>query len=189
MTLPRNIFRPWDEPVKAGVGASGNKQVKRAKDSEEKKPLPASPARPTSGNSNSVQSNAISSDMGRCNQPKSLADCLPLCSAHVPHLPHYKPSTPSSHFSEPESPAEGSFPFHSDSPSNLFLYPFEINELANLSRNELTAIGLLPPEASSSLKTKRQRPKRFHCPHCQVAFSNNGQLRGHIRIHTGKGRV
>ena len=35
---------------------------------------------------------------------------------------------------------------------------------------------------------KKQRPKRFSCPHCQVSFSNNGQLRGHIRIHTGKSK-
>ncbi|CAB0011444.1 unnamed protein product, partial [Nesidiocoris tenuis] len=28
------------------------------------------------------------------------------------------------------------------------------------------------------------RPKRFRCPHCDVAFSNNGQLKGHVRIHT-----
>lgn len=33
---------------------------------------------------------------------------------------------------------------------------------------------------------KKQRPKRFQCPHCQVSFSNNGQLKGHIRIHTGR---
>lgn len=33
---------------------------------------------------------------------------------------------------------------------------------------------------------KKQRPKRFQCPHCRVSFSNNGQLKGHIRIHTGK---
>ena len=32
---------------------------------------------------------------------------------------------------------------------------------------------------------KKPRPKRFQCPHCQVSFSNNGQLKGHIRIHTG----
>ncbi|KAI1285901.1 Transcription factor Sp5 [Halotydeus destructor] len=49
-------------------------------------------------------------------------------------------------------------------------------------------------EAASSALTnpwklqhaKKQRPKRFQCPHCQVSFSNNGQLKGHIRIHTGE---
>lgn len=38
----------------------------------------------------------------------------------------------------------------------------------------------------NSQQQKKQRPKRFQCPHCQVSFSNNGQLKGHIRIHTGK---
>ncbi|UXI19561.1 hypothetical protein NH340_JMT05504 [Sarcoptes scabiei] len=37
----------------------------------------------------------------------------------------------------------------------------------------------------SNGSNKKQRPKRFQCPHCQVSFSNNGQLKGHIRIHTG----
>lgn len=37
----------------------------------------------------------------------------------------------------------------------------------------------------SDKSSKKQRPKRFQCPHCQVSFSNNGQLKGHIRIHTG----
>uniref|UniRef100_A0A182N9X9 C2H2-type domain-containing protein n=1 Tax=Anopheles dirus TaxID=7168 RepID=A0A182N9X9_9DIPT len=36
------------------------------------------------------------------------------------------------------------------------------------------------------LASRKQRPKKFKCPHCNVAFSNNGQLKGHIRIHTGK---
>lgn len=36
------------------------------------------------------------------------------------------------------------------------------------------------------LSSRKQRPKKFKCPHCDVAFSNNGQLKGHIRIHTGK---
>lgn len=35
-------------------------------------------------------------------------------------------------------------------------------------------------------KPRRQRPKRFHCPHCHIAFSNQGQLRGHVRTHTGE---
>ncbi|KAJ8967464.1 hypothetical protein NQ314_002778 [Rhamnusium bicolor] len=35
------------------------------------------------------------------------------------------------------------------------------------------------------LASKKQRPKKYKCPHCDVGFSNNGQLKGHIRIHTG----
>nr|XP_046471260.1 uncharacterized protein LOC124213723 [Neodiprion pinetum] len=33
-------------------------------------------------------------------------------------------------------------------------------------------------------QSKKLRPMKFPCPHCNVAFSNNGQLKGHIRIHT-----
>lgn len=33
---------------------------------------------------------------------------------------------------------------------------------------------------------KKYRPKNFHCPCCKMAFSNNGQLRNHLRIHTGE---
>lgn len=40
--------------------------------------------------------------------------------------------------------------------------------------------------AAKQLSSKKQRPKKFKCPHCDVAFSNNGQLKGHIRIHTGE---
>ncbi|XP_060528304.1 zinc finger protein 37 [Cylas formicarius] len=36
------------------------------------------------------------------------------------------------------------------------------------------------------LASKKQRPKKYKCPHCDVGFSNNGQLKGHIRIHTGE---
>uniref|UniRef100_A0A0K8W8S8 Krueppel-like factor 15 n=1 Tax=Bactrocera latifrons TaxID=174628 RepID=A0A0K8W8S8_BACLA len=37
-----------------------------------------------------------------------------------------------------------------------------------------------------AINARKQRPKKFKCPHCDVAFSNNGQLKGHIRIHTGE---
>ncbi|XP_011140278.1 early growth response protein 1-like [Harpegnathos saltator] len=33
---------------------------------------------------------------------------------------------------------------------------------------------------------KKMRPKKFRCQHCNMAFSNNGQLIGHVRIHTGE---
>lgn len=46
---------------------------------------------------------------------------------------------------------------------------------------------VLAEEAQVKMMTARkQRPKKFKCPHCDVAFSNNGQLKGHIRIHTGE---
>ncbi|CAL1287481.1 unnamed protein product [Larinioides sclopetarius] len=47
-------------------------------------------------------------------------------------------------------------------------------------------ISQLLEQPNSKLRAKKQRPKRFQCPHCQVSFSNNGQLKGHIRIHTGE---
>lgn len=33
---------------------------------------------------------------------------------------------------------------------------------------------------------RKYRPKNFHCPACKMAFSNNGQLKTHVRIHTGE---
>lgn len=46
---------------------------------------------------------------------------------------------------------------------------------------------ILAEEAQAKLMSSRkQRPKKFKCTYCDVAFSNNGQLKGHVRIHTGK---
>ncbi|XP_022907455.2 zinc finger protein 266-like [Onthophagus taurus] len=47
-------------------------------------------------------------------------------------------------------------------------------------------IRVLQQEEHSKSLNKKQRPKKYKCPHCGVAFSNNGQLKGHIRIHTGE---
>lgn len=83
--------------------------------------------------------------------------------------------------------------------TNLPLLPFH-----QVPNPYLSANPAIPPTASGQFDTalqfltaaaagetlfrnpKKQRPKRFSCPHCQVSFSNNGQLRGHIRIHTGE---
>lgn len=43
----------------------------------------------------------------------------------------------------------------------------------------------LTPLQIDKNQSKKPRPKRFRCPHCDIAFSNNGQLKGHIRTHTG----
>ena len=39
--------------------------------------------------------------------------------------------------------------------------------------------------AVASVSDKKIRPKKYKCDQCNACFSNNGQLRGHVRIHTG----
>lgn len=48
------------------------------------------------------------------------------------------------------------------------------------------AVEMLHRQDAAAKQMKKQRPKRFRCEHCDVAFSNNGQLKGHVRIHTGE---
>ncbi|XP_068250613.1 Krueppel-like factor 13 [Palaemon carinicauda] len=45
---------------------------------------------------------------------------------------------------------------------------------------------LVPAAEVERVCAKRPRPKRFSCPECRSAFSNKGQLKGHLRIHTGE---
>ena len=196
MTLIGKIFRPWDLPCeeshlqingsnpstaqseserKSCVGQlkseHGVKEVGEIKRESEKSASSEIPPTRSQNLSSHFPSHEMLMMMSNYEETSILSPTVPNCC-------------------EPISPSE--FDLHltsscsTGSPSSIFLYPNAINELASLSRNELTAMGLLPPGLPSSHKVKRQRPKRFHCPHCQVAFSNNGQLRGHIRIHTGK---
>ena len=75
----------------------------------------------------------------------------------------------------------------------LGMGPNEIGELYQLAGFKPLMHQHYPPSASNAAPShqhpsssgKKQRPKRFRCPHCQVAFSNNGQLKGHVRSHTG----
>lgn len=63
------------------------------------------------------------------------------------------------------------------------------NLVQNLSYLDPAYVNMALPEiyaASSKMTKLKQRPKKFRCPHCKVSFSNNGQLKGHVRIHTGK---
>merc|ERR1719336_3254113 len=40
--------------------------------------------------------------------------------------------------------------------------------------------------ALSEVTERKARPKKYKCDLCEACFSNNGQLRGHVRIHTGE---
>ncbi|XP_042888925.1 Krueppel-like factor 16 [Penaeus japonicus] len=45
---------------------------------------------------------------------------------------------------------------------------------------------LVPAAEVERVCARRPRPKRFSCSECGSAFSNKGQLKGHLRIHTGE---
>ena len=48
------------------------------------------------------------------------------------------------------------------------------------------AVEMIHRQDVAAKQMKKLRPKKFRCEYCDVAFSNNGQLKGHIRIHTGE---
>lgn len=65
------------------------------------------------------------------------------------------------------------------------MMPFEVIQNGMLEQEYAR---ILAEEARSKMMSSRkERPKKFKCPHCEHArFSNNGQLKSHIRTHTGE---
>lgn len=72
--------------------------------------------------------------------------------------------------------------------------PLELSTADHLFLESMTTTGyaleeyariLTQEHQTKLLNARKQRPKKYKCPHCEVGFSNNGQLKGHIRIHTG----
>ncbi|CAG4970837.1 unnamed protein product [Colias eurytheme] len=65
--------------------------------------------------------------------------------------------------------------------------PLLLESLAQGYAMELEYARILQQESEAKLlNARKQRPKKYKCPHCNVGFSNNGQLKGHVRIHTGE---
>ncbi|XP_072759672.1 uncharacterized protein [Anoplolepis gracilipes] len=54
------------------------------------------------------------------------------------------------------------------------------------NRSMEEAVQIVHRQDAVAKQMKKMRPKKFRCQYCDVAFSNNGQLKGHIRIHTGE---
>ena len=83
-------------------------------------------------------------------------------------------------------PCSTSFPFPSpSSPPFPFASSPSLEQLSQLMRlsNSLATEDLAH---QLQLNERRTRPKKFRCSECGAGFSNNGQLRGHVRIHTGE---
>lgn len=74
---------------------------------------------------------------------------------------------------------------HALPPLGAWTYVPEVTCCAEAAMLEEYGRLLQEAQLQQQLKNRKQRPKKFRCPHCQVAFSNNGQLKGHVRIHTG----
>ena len=81
-------------------------------------------------------------------------------------------------------------------PDYLFMPPTPPADFLPLTPFDAYSMSLMEQEyarvmteeaRAKMISSKKQRPKKFKCPHCDVAkFSNNGQLKSHIRTHTGE---
>lgn len=88
--------------------------------------------------------------------------------SHIPDVPRIHPGIyPGIHPGFQSGIYSGIFP--------LSLYNHSVEE----------AVQLVHRQDVVAKEMKKMRPKKHNCPHCSMAFSNGGQLTGHIRIHTG----
>ncbi|XP_063988188.1 uncharacterized protein LOC135168174 [Diachasmimorpha longicaudata] len=63
---------------------------------------------------------------------------------------------------------------------------YDANAPAEYLSDMEAAVTMVHQEDMAAKEMKKMRPKKFVCDTCNVAFSNKGQLRGHLRIHTGE---
>lgn len=87
---------------------------------------------------------------------------------HIGSLSHSHAS--SRHHPSLRHPSSLTAPDHSVNGSNR--HERLIDASATIARSEAAIPGQVSSSSSErSSRPKRQRPKRFHCPHCQIAFS------------------
>lgn len=181
-----DLFRPWDAASEAASQQCKTSDKKTflldSRRSEKKSYLKTSD--PLDKQEEDTTSDSRSQPLTTDSSSGLLATQASFQTQFLPYLPH----------GHPMSDAIRSFPFDqqqlsSMNPSMAFnLFSSHETNMLNTFFPGNSHHFLDTQTANSRLlkpSQKKQRPKRFQCPHCQVSFSNNGQLRGHVRIHTG----
>ena len=79
-------------------------------------------------------------------------------------------------------PLSSSSPLHPLSIAMRGILPHNMSHMIS-SVHQLQELQLAVSAVAAA--DKKVRPKKYKCDYCSACFSNNGQLRGHIRIHTG----
>lgn len=154
------LFRPWDIKSSQSVEVNTNSTVKLENSVRPTVTVHCDQNndKPTEPTFKSTDSHTISYDPDHSNMFHTYTEEIPIEPSGFINLPNYINA---------DMPFVGFDPF-------------------TASAMEQEYARVLAEEAHAKMLTARkQRPKKFKCPHCDVAFSNNGQLKGHVRIHTG----
>lgn len=188
-----DFFRPWDDASASTSVTSANHRVPQDNElAREQK----SARRELSSTRNLARrirhDNESSSSLP--SSTKSSTEVPSLISS--PHIPVTFSAFPRQHYAT-FPPLQGPFESHFStaaalSSPHINLFPYANgNFFSNFATQGVTSRNHIDQSSAESRGKKSQqqrkkRPKRFQCPHCHVSFSNNGQLSGHIRTHTGK---
>lgn len=71
-------------------------------------------------------------------------------------------------------------------PASSAFSPYQpLHHVLSAYHQYVEAANIVSQQDRATKQIKKLRPKKFKCEYCNVAFSNNGQLKGHVRIHTG----
>ncbi|XP_006825975.1 uncharacterized protein LOC102800652 [Saccoglossus kowalevskii] len=113
--------------------------------------------------------------------------------ATAPSLPVTKPVSKEFSLLRPDVILSGNCePINTGSKSDTLT---RLKEFVNISHGGVDPVSITEVAAGGTLeentrsrdeKKMEEKRRRFPCPICDVSCSNNGQLRGHIRVHTGE---